>query len=53
MFAELMSRCLGRDVMRSFYRTTERVLMYGFGFCLMNGSEICSEAYALAQGAGR
>lgn len=48
-----MSRCLWRDMMRWFFGTTARFLKYGFGFCLMNGSEICSEAYALAQGAGR
>jgi RimJ/RimL family protein N-acetyltransferase len=51
--APLLERCLWRDEMIEFYGTTDRFLMDGLGFCLMDGEEILSEAYAAFRGANR
>ena len=52
MDSQILSRCLWRDMMSSIYGSPEHFLANSFGFCLMNGDEILSEAYAGFWGGG-
>lgn len=51
--AELLARCLWRNVMISAFGTEEDFLQHGSGLCLMSGHEIRCEAYAVFVGSGR
>jgi hypothetical protein len=51
--AELFSRCTWRDLMLMGFGTVENFLRHGIGVCVMDGHEICSEAYAAFLGAGK
>jgi RimJ/RimL family protein N-acetyltransferase len=51
--AELLSRCLWQNEILMAYGTTENFLRHGIGVCLMHRDELCSEAYAFFQGAGK
>jgi len=53
MNQELLMRCEWESEMTKAYGTPENFLRYGFGFCLMQDDEICSEAYAAFRAAGR
>lgn len=49
----LFARCMWRDAIVTAFGTAENFLCHGIGLCLMEGDEICSEAYAVWRGAGR
>lgn len=53
MDAELFKRATWRDLMLSAFGTVEKFLRDGIGMCVMDGDEICSEAYAVFLGAGK
>ncbi len=53
MDADLVERCLWREIVVRALGSVERFLVDGHGFCLMRGNEIMSEAYAFWLGAGR
>jgi len=49
----LFTSCMWHHDIVMAFGTTENFLLYGIGLCLMEGDEICSEAYAVWRGAGR
>jgi len=49
----LLARCLWHEVMVLACGSTENFLAQGMGLCLLQGDEICSEAYAVWQGVGK
>lgn len=51
--AGLLARCTWRDLMLSAFGTVEHFLADGIGVCVMDGEEICSEAYGVFLGAGK
>jgi GNAT superfamily N-acetyltransferase len=51
--AELLARCLWRNVVISAFGAEEKFLQQGLGLCLMSGQEIRCEAYAVFLGGGR
>ena len=53
MDAELLGRAAWRDLMLQAFGTAEHFLANGLGVCVMDGEEICSEAYAAFLGAGK
>jgi hypothetical protein len=53
MDADLLERATWRDLTLQAYGTFENFLAKGVGVCVMDGEEICSEAYACFLGAGK
>jgi hypothetical protein len=53
MDKEVVGRCEWRDLMLMAYGTAEIFLEKAFGVCVMDGDQICSEAYAAFLGAGK
>lgn len=53
MDAQLLGSCLWRDLVLQAYGSVERFLQHGLGLCLLSGSEVCCEAYAVFSGGGR
>jgi hypothetical protein len=51
--ADLFARCSWHDVVLGSFGTIENLFTNGLGICLMDGEEICSEAYAIYLGAGK
>ena len=51
--AALFSRCLWQKEALMAFGTMENFLRHGIGVCLMRDDELCSEAYAFFQGAGK
>jgi RimJ/RimL family protein N-acetyltransferase len=53
MDVNLLKRCLWRDKVISMYGNIDNFISHGLGYCLMNGDEICSEAYASFRAEGQ
>jgi hypothetical protein len=53
MDEELLERANWRQLMLSAFGSVEKFLANGVGVCVMDGDEICSEAYAAFLGAGK
>lgn len=51
--AELFTRCTWYELMMSAFGSVENFVANGIGMCVMDGDEICSEAYAAFLGAGK
>jgi hypothetical protein len=51
--AELFARCTWHNLMLEAFGTVDHFLANGIGMCVMDGDEICSEAYAVFLGAGK
>ena len=53
MDAKLLERCMWRGLTLQTFGTADHFLENGLGMCVMDGDEICSEAYAYFLGAGK
>lgn len=52
MDLDLMKSCEWRDLITMVYGTVEKFLASAYGYCLVNGSRVLSEAYGAFTGAG-